>query len=162
MLTKHSVNLDCLGYGSSVSGIPKAEIQDSAFFFLWLSLPFHNPKSYFPSSLFHKWLLPFLLAYTSLHPSLSVIPLHTWWIYGWVRIRKRCMCTSPSEKDSQDIDLPQGWISAFQQQTPNIPEGNRNWFSPFLGAILPNTQFSILPKTFHQGLTNAGEFVNKY
>lgn len=91
----HSVNLDCLRYGGIVSGVPKAEIKDSAIFFLWLPLPFYNPNSYFPSSFFQRWLWPSLLAYTSLHPSLSVIPLHTWWICGWVRIRTRCTSTSP-------------------------------------------------------------------
>lgn len=84
-LTKHSVNLNCLGYGGSVSGAPQGrDRRNSGFSFPFLSsspCPFISPNHLFlPLYRFQKWLLLSLPAYTPLHPSLSAPSLHVWWI----------------------------------------------------------------------------------
>lgn len=90
-----TVNLNCLGYGGSVKlGQEKFRVQLS---FSWGSpYPFISPNQLFlPLYWFQKWLLPSLPPYTSPHPSLSATSLHNWLICSWVRIRTRCMNTSP-------------------------------------------------------------------
>lgn len=159
----HSVNLNCLGYSSSVSGVPQGrDRRNSGFSFPFLVAPLAllYPQIIFPflfidskSDCCPPCPLTLLFIPPSLHPLSTFGGSVAEWGSG---------AHLPSEEDSQGIDLSQRWISAFQQQTPSIPEGNRNWFSPYLGAALPNTQFPVLPKTFHRGLINAGEFLTKY
>lgn len=99
--------------------------------------PFLPPNhAFLPCYRFQGWLLPSLPAYTCFHPSLSATSLHIWWIRGWVMTRTRCMSPPLTWGRLSEVDLSQGWISALQQWTSSKPEGNRNCFSPYLGAAL--------------------------
>lgn len=93
----HSVNLNCLGYSGSVSvsprqGLEKFKIQLS--FSCGSPCPFVPPNHLFlPLYQFPKWLLPSLPTCTSLHSSLSHLLSKSG---ESVRIRTRCMSTSPT------------------------------------------------------------------
>lgn len=141
---------------------PKAgtgEIQDSVFLFLFLLYPFYIPKSCFPSSLS----ISKVTACLHLSSSLSVCSLSPHLVNLWLSDDQDKVHEPIShlKKTLKILIYLKGEFLLFSNR-PNTPEGNRNWFSPYLGAALPNTQFPVLPKPFHQGLTSAAEFVTKY
>lgn len=155
----HPVNLNCLGCGGSVSGVPQGRDRRNSGF----SFPFLVPLlALFYPQLMLSFLVtdfqggccpPCLPTLVFTPPCLQPLSTFGESVAGWWPGQGAWAHLSPEEDSQKSICLKGEFLLFNNGHQANQKETgifSISWCRP------------VLPKTFHQGLTSAGEFVTKY